>query len=54
MEPRDLWINSSIKKEQILKAEQCLVDNGIDSDEKDTVLQALGYILLDADLYEEV
>ena len=35
------------------KAEQCLIDNGIDSDEACTVLQALGYILLDEELYPE-
>lgn len=33
-------------------AEQCLIDNGIDEDEVETVLQALGYILLDTELYE--
>ena len=33
------------------KAEQCLIDNGIESDEAPTVLQALGYILLDKELY---
>ena len=35
------------------KAEECLIDNGIDSDEASTVLQALGYILLDEELYPE-
>lgn len=33
------------------KAERCLVDNGIAPDEAQTVLQALGYILLNKDLY---
>lgn len=41
-----------ITKEQIKQAEKCLQDNGIESDECSTVLQALGYILLDMELYE--
>lgn len=35
------------------KAEQCLIDNGIEPDEAPIVLQALGYILLDEELYPE-
>lgn len=35
------------------KAEQCLIDNGIEPDEAPVVLQALGYILLDEELYPE-
>lgn len=35
------------------RAEQCLIDNGIDKDEACVVLQALGYILLDTELYPE-
>ena len=35
------------------KAEQCLIDNGIESDEAPTVLHALGYILLDKELYPD-
>lgn len=35
----------------IRQAEQCLIDNGISPDEAQTVLQALGYILLNKDLY---
>ena len=38
---------------RIQSAEQCLVDNGIDSSEAQAVLQALGYILFDAELYPE-
>ena len=41
-----------ITKEKIELAEKCLQDNGIESDECSTVLQALGYILLDIDLCE--
>lgn len=40
-------------KDKIASAEKCLIDNGIDQDEADTVLQALGYILLDTELYQE-
>lgn len=36
---------------QIEDAMKCLIDNGIDEDDVETVLQALGYILLDEDLY---
>lgn len=35
------------------RAEQCLIDNGIDPDDAPIVLQALGYILLDEELYPE-
>ena len=37
--------------ETIKKAEQCLTDNGVAPEEAQTVLQALGYILLDEELY---
>lgn len=37
----------------IKKAEKVLVDNGIEADEASTVLQALGYVLLDTELYPE-
>lgn len=43
----------AIYDERISKAEQCLIDNGIEPDESSTVLQALGYILLDEELYPE-
>lgn len=43
----------NITKEQILKAEQILIDNGIETDEAEIVLQAIGYVLLDVELYEE-
>ena len=35
------------------QAEKRLIDNGIESDEAAVVLQALGYILLDEELYPE-
>lgn len=40
-----------LTKEKIEKAEQCLIDNGVCVDEAKTVLQALGYILMDEELY---
>jgi hypothetical protein len=42
-----------ITSAQVSAAIQCLVDNGVDQDEAETVLQALGYILLDTDLFPE-
>ena len=44
---------SGISPEQIQKAEQVLIDNGIETDEAQTVLQAIGYVLLDTSLYPE-
>ena len=41
---------SEIAQEKIKKAEQVLIDNGIDPDEAQTVLQALGYVLLDEEI----
>lgn len=43
--------NRSNKQTRIAKAEQILVDNGIDESEAKVVLQALGYALLDTELY---
>lgn len=36
---------------QIEKAKQVLIDNGIEAGEAETVLQAVGYALLDVDLF---
>ena len=41
----------SINEAKLKKAEQCLIDNGIEPDEAETVLQAIGYVLLDKELY---
>ena len=38
---------------KIRAAEKCLIDNGIEPDEASTVLQAIGYILLDTELYPD-
>lgn len=40
-----------IGDDEIKRAEEMLVDNGINKDEVSTVLQALGYVLLDTELY---
>ena len=40
-----------IAVEKIKSAEKYLIDNGIEPDEAGTILQALGYILLDSELY---
>lgn len=42
-----------ISEDKIAAAKQCLVDNGIEPDEVENVLQALGYILLSAELFPE-
>ena len=46
-------MESIIAVEKIKSAEKCLIDNGIEPDEAGTILQALGYILLDSELYPE-
>lgn len=38
-------------KKQIKKTEKVLIDNGIEQDEASTILQAIGYTLLDMELY---
>lgn len=44
---------TDITKTDIDKAEQVLVDNGIEPDEAQIVLQAIGYTLIDTELYPE-
>lgn len=43
--------NATSREEKIKAAEQCLIDNGIEPDEAATVLQAIGQILMDEELY---
>lgn len=43
--------NNVVKSEKVKAAEQILIDNGIEKDEVEIVLQALGYALLDEELY---
>ena len=44
---------SELTTAHIIAAEQVLVDNGIEADEAGIVLQAIGYALLDTELYPE-
>lgn len=46
-------ISEYITPAQKQKAEQILIDNGIEEDEVQIVLQALGYALLDTELYPD-
>lgn len=46
-------VNKEITNVDIERAIRCLEDNGIEEDEAGAVLQALGYILLDAELLPE-
>lgn len=43
--------NAKINVAKIKAAEKCLIDNGIDKEEAANVLQAIGYVLLDDELY---
>lgn len=45
--------SKNISLEKIKAAEQILIDNGIEEEEAGTVLQAIGYALLDTELYPE-
>lgn len=44
--------NKIIDRLDISNAEQVLIDNGIDPEEAQTVLQAIGYALLNEELYK--
>ena len=48
-----IHINHTIEDENIKRAEKVLIDNGIENDEARTVLRALGYALLDEELFPE-
>lgn len=50
---KEITINTTIKESTIIRAEKVLIDNGIDRDEAMTVLQAIGYVLLNTELYPE-
>lgn len=43
----------TVPEEKIASAKQCLIDNGIEDDEAETVLQALCYILMDTEIFPE-
>lgn len=46
-----IGVIATITDIDIKRAEQILIDNGIEPDEAPTVLQAIGYALLDEELY---
>lgn len=53
-------VNASVKleehkisKRKINAAEEILIDNGVEAEEAEVVLQAIGFALLDVDLYPE-
>ena len=48
-----MFVRQDIKRSDIDNAEGVLIDNGIHPDEADSVLQAIGYVLLDVELYPE-
>lgn len=49
----EIKVNKTIKQEDIDKALKVLCDNGIEEDECEVVLQAIGYTLLDVELFSE-
>ena len=48
-----MLIQVEVTQEMIDKTCQVLIDNGIEPEEADTVLQAIGYTLLDTELFPE-
>ena len=50
-EETPLKVRASVTKADIKRTEQVLIDNGIEPDEAQTVLQAIGYTLLNVELY---
>lgn len=47
-------INADVTYEHIAKALKILIDNGIEDDDAEVVLQAIGYALLDVELFPNV
>lgn len=50
MNTETIDVNYKINKENVDKTLKVLIDNGIDEDEAETVLQAIGYALIDTEL----
>lgn len=46
-------INKTIDDKKLESTKRVLIDNGIEEDEVDTVLQAIGYTLLDIELFPD-
>jgi hypothetical protein len=50
---KKIKVSTTITEENIANAINCLIDNGIDESEAEIVLQAIGYTLIDTELFEE-
>lgn len=50
---KKIVVFTTITEENIAKTIQCLIDNGIDESEAEIVLQAIGYTLIDTELFED-
>jgi len=50
---KNIEINTTITFDNLLNTIKVLTDNGIEADEATTVLQAIGYTLLDTELFPE-
>ena len=46
-------LNNGISNKNIENSKKVLCDNGIEEDETETVLQAIGYTLLDIELFPD-
>jgi hypothetical protein len=51
MANKKLLVVAQVTDEKIKSAEQVLIDNGMDKYDAEAVLQAIGYALLDTELY---
>lgn len=49
----NIALKNHVSEEKLIRAKQCLIDNGVERDEAGTVLQALCYILLDTEIFPE-
>lgn len=48
-----MTVCTDLTPEKLEAANRCLMDNGIEPDDCETVLQALCYILLDVEIYPD-
>lgn len=49
----EIKVDRTITAQNINKTKKVLIDNGIEEDEAEIVLQAIGYTLLDIELFPE-
>lgn len=47
------YVNYNLGKSRIKNSEHILIDNGIEDDEAETVLEAIGYALIDDEIYND-